>query len=279
MAAGTSAVAAATIALAVAFSGSLRHIGDRATTVAAINDAVRRWLGPGTDLQIRRVSLDGSAVAVELAGSQVPPATSALADALVPTLGSDASVRIRWSQRTSDAAREGTVPTPAARVANDTETLRPTVEAWLHTARDRGAGLEILSMRRDGNHVTVEVGGPTAPPPARSLAAGLAAERRQRTKVTVRWSPRQEFAASSHSESTTAPTTLRARQAVDSWARSRPEAVVLGLTVANGVATVDLAAQEPPPDLAALVAEVRSRAGTSTVVRLAPLRQVSPTAP
>ncbi len=54
---------------------------------------------------------------------------------------------------------------------------------------------------------------------------------------------------------------------------------MLGVTVANGVATVDLAAEEPPPDLAALVAEVRSRAGTSTVVRLAPLRQVSPAAP
>lgn len=98
-------------------------------------------------------------------------------------------------------------------------------------------------------------------------------------KVTVRWTPRQEFAASSDSESPTAATTLQARQAVDSWARSHPEVAVLGVSVANGVSTVDLAAEEPHPDLAALVAEVRSRAGTSTVVRLAPLRQVSPTAP
>lgn len=280
VAAGTIAVAAATVLLAVVLSAGLRHTVDQATALTAVNDEVVRWLGSGSELQIRHVSVDGARVVVELAGSTPPPPTSALAGALVSSVGPDASVQVRWSQRTTDTAPAVAAPgsTAVAEGDGDGEAFRSQAEAWLSAGS--ASGSQIVSLKLTGDELVVEVGGPVAPPQARALATAVASARGRPTKVTVRWTPRQEFAASSDAAPLAADATLRARQTVDSWARGHPVVVVvLNVSVANGVTTVDLAAEAAPADVDLLVATLKSRVGTSVVVRLAPLQRISPGTP
>ncbi|MDQ6727746.1 MAG: DUF389 domain-containing protein, partial [Actinomycetota bacterium] len=279
VAVSTAVVAVATVALGVVLASGLKNTVDSATTIAAVNKEVARWLGPGTDLEVRQVDLNGSLVTVELVGSQQPPPTSTLADALVPEVGPDASVRVRWSQRTSGTAPAGVTSTVPASTPDNVAPLRPVVDAWLHTAPENGAGLEIISLKLKGDDLTVEVGGPVVPRRPVPWHRRWRRSEARHTKVTVQWTPRQEFAATSGTSTSPSDASLRARQAVDSWARAHPDVAVLRVTVAGGVATVDVAGPDPLPDLATLIAGVRAAAGTTAVVRLAPLRQVSPAAP
>lgn len=272
VAAGTMAVAAATVALAVVLSGGLRDTVDEATTLQAVNDEVVSWLGSGSDLQLRDVSVDGANVVVELAGSKPPPPTSALAGALVGAVGPDAAVQVRWSQRTTETAPASTAAGPTSVVAAGGESFRPMAEAWLHAASATGS--EVVSLDLAGDELTVEVGGPVAPPQARPLATAVAAARGKPTKVTVRWTPHLEFAASSDSNAPAATVALHARQVVEAWARSRPGVLVLGVSVARGVTTVDLAAETAPSDVSVLVATLRREFGQTPVVRLAPLQRI-----
>lgn len=271
--AGIAAIAAATVALAVVLTGSVRHTVDTATTLKAVNAEVVRWLGTGTDLAVRGVSVMGTEVVVQLAGSKPPPPTSVLAAALVQAVGPNASVQVRWSQRTSETAPKATVPGSTTLATSGAEALRPAVEAWL--AAGSSAGSEIVSLSLTGNKLTVEVGGPVPPPEGGPLATAVAAARGKPTDVTVRWTPRQEFAASSGTTSSVAEIGLRARQAVDAWAQTHPDVTVLGVSVVAGVATVDLAAETSPPDVEVLTAALRSQAGVAAVVRLAPLRRLT----
>lgn len=218
--------------------------------------------------------MNGAAVVVELAGSKVPPPTSALAGALVPAVGPDASVQVRWSQDTTETATAGTAPGSTTVPTVGGEAFRPLADAWLKTGSSTGS--QILSLELKGDELVVEVSGPVAPPLARPLATAVAAARGRPTKVTVRWTPRQEFAVSSDARSPIADAALRARQVVDSWAVEHPDIAVLGVSVANGVATVDLAAESEPVDVDALIGALRSQAGTGAVVRLAPLRRLGP---
>lgn len=133
----------------------------------------------------------------------------------------------------------------------------------------------MLSLKLREDDLVVEVGGPVAPPLARSLATAVVAARGRPTKVTVRWTPRQEFAASSDATSLTSDAALRARQIVDSWVGAHPEVAVLGVTVPRGVARVDLAAETTPADVDTLVAALRAQAGMATEVRLASLRRLN----
>ncbi len=277
VAAGTMAVVVATIGVAVVLSGGLRDTVHQAAALKAVNDQVVRWLGPGSDLEVRRISVDGSNVILELQGSDPPPPTSALATALSPALGPGISVQVRWSQRATQTAPATTVPGSATIAPASAEAYRTLVKAWLESGS--ASSSEILSLGLNGDELVVEVGGAVAPPRARPLATAVAAARGRPTKVMVRWTPRQEFAASSGTASNTVDDKLRAREAVDSWADSHPDVAVLGVSVIDGVTTVDLAAETAPADLDTLVASLRSRAGTSAVIRLAPLRRISPGSP
>ena len=102
----------ATVAIAIPLTSRRstlrRHHVNKATSSPKSN-----WLG-NKDLEVTTLDVIGTAVTVELTGLDEPPEAYALATRLVPALGADAEVTVRWDARAqgSASAEHHLPPTP-----------------------------------------------------------------------------------------------------------------------------------------------------------------------
>jgi hypothetical protein len=119
--------------------------------------------------------------------------------------------------------------------------LQPLVQSWLAAG---GTGtLQIAQLAKNGDTVSVELKGPSAPPPA---------------------SP--------------ATDTQKARAAVTDWLAANPGPEILSVTVAGGTATIDLAGPDPSQVAAGLWTALQAQLGpgTTIVIRFAQLKILTP---
>lgn len=238
-----------------------------AQTTRAVNQAAVSWLAPYPSLALTGASISGTLVTVDVAGPTSPPPTTTLAQALTGVLGPRAAVQVRWFQTTSATSSRST-----ATLSLTLAQIRPIVQSWLASG---ASTLQIAQLTKSGGTVSVELEGPSAPPPADLLAQAISKRADQTVTVSVSWrttSPATAPAASPPSD------TQKARAAVTGWLAAHPGLQVLGVSVAGGIATIDLAGTDPAqvtPDLrAALAAQLGP--DVTIAIRFAQLKALTP---
>ena len=238
-----------------------------AQATQAVNQAAVSWLAPYPSLTLTGASITGSLVTVEVTGPASPPPTTSLAQALTGVLGPRAAVQVQWFQTTSATASRG-----AAAVPLTLAQIQPVVASWL---ADQASTLRIAQLAKNGGAVSVTLEGPSAPPPADRLAQAISKRAGQAVTVSVTWHTAAPAAAP-------ASDVQKARVALNDWLATHPGLQVLGVSVAGGSATIDLAGPDPALVTAGLRDALAARLGpdVTIVFRFAQLKTITPeTAP
>jgi hypothetical protein len=258
------ATAAVAVPLAANSLGNITH----AQATQTVNQAVVSWLAPFPGLRASAVDIEGSQVSVDVVGPISPPSSESLATTLIGALGPKAAVRVRWFQTTEGSGSHQKRPTTLTQ-----SELRSAVETWLSSASGNQS-TQIVKNTISGDNVTVNLAGPSSPPPAASLAQLMSKQAGQPITVSVSWSMQYLETAQSGATATNGEgQALNVRAVVDRWAASHPGVEIIGTAVVAGIATIDLAgtsAAQVTPDLRqALVTQLGS--GTTIVIRFAQL--------
>jgi uncharacterized hydrophobic protein (TIGR00271 family) len=261
--AGAAALVAVAVPLTAASAANARH----AQLTEAVNQAVVTWLAPDPALTLTGASISGSLVTVEVTGSASPPSTTSLAQALTALLGPGAAVQVRWFQTTTAAASRvaGSSPLTLAQ-------LRPLVQSWLAKTAGGASSMRIVQLASSGNVVSVELAGPSAPPPATTLAQAISKRAGRTVTVSVSW---QTTAAPAPSPPSGAQ---QARAVAATWLSSHPGLDLLDVSLADGTATIDLAGTQPPPVTAGLRTALETKLGpdVTIVIRFTRLTVLTP---
>ena len=150
--------------------------------------------------------------------------------------------------------------------------IQPVVQSWL---ADAASTLQIVHLTKSGGAVSVALEGPSAPPPADLLAQAISKRAGQTVTVSVTWRTPAPATAPS---AVPASDAQKAQAAVSDWLAAHPGLQALGVSVAGGIATIDLAGTDPAqvtPDLrAALTAQLGP--GATIVIRFAQLKTLTP---
>ena len=238
-----------------------------AQTTQAVNQAAVSWLAPYPSLTLTGASISGALVTVDVTGSTSPPSTTSLAQALTGVLGPRVAVQVRWFQTTSATSSRS-----AGTLSLTLVQIQPVVQSWLAGA---ASTLQIVQLTKSGDAVSVALEGASAPPPADLLAQAISKRAGQTVTVSVTWRTPAPATAPSAAP---ASDTQKAQAAVSSWLAAHPGLQALGVSVAGGIATIDLAGTDPAqvtPDLrAALTAQLGP--GITIVIRFAQLKTLTP---
>ncbi|MEC9225342.1 MAG: DUF389 domain-containing protein [Actinomycetota bacterium] len=148
----------ATVAIAIPLTSRSLNAAASSRQQSDILTEVELWLG-NKDLEVTTLDVIGAAVTVEITGLDEPPEAYALATRLVPVLGADAEVTVRWDARAQGSASAGTPP-----AADPTEVATAVLNDWLADITSEGIMLELLEVTVTEGQVDVVVGGPGAPP-------------------------------------------------------------------------------------------------------------------
>ena len=235
----------ATVAIAIPLTSRSLNAAESSRQQSEILTEIESWLG-GRDLDVTSLEVIGTTVTVELTGLDEPPDAYALATRLVPVLGADAEVTVRWDARAQGSATAGTPP-----AADPTEVATEVLNEWIATVATNGIILELLEVTVADGQVDVVVSGPAAPPSSPELANDVAEAVGVAVTLDIRWI--QSFDPTLADE----PPTDRVARLVDAWVGRRSSVRVLSTTV-NGSSTagwsvlVDLAAAGQPVGLDAL---------------------------
>ncbi len=227
------------------------------------------WLD-GRDLDVTQLDIIGTRVTVEVTGLDEPPDAYDLATRLVPLLGVDAEVTVRWDARAQGTASAGTPP-----AADPVDVATDVLQTWVDETAAAGIILELLDVNVDGGRVDAVVTGPVAPPASPGLPDLVAQAIGAEVTLSVRWI--QSFDPTLAAE---APAD-RITRIVDAWigARTSVRAIAADVTGSDNTGwnvLVDLAADGTPLGLGTLHDTLRTALpGTVTVtVRTLPLEVV-----
>lgn len=235
----------ATVAIAIPLTSRSLNAAESSRQQNEILTEIESWLG-GRDLEVTTLDVLGASVTVELTGLDEPPDAYALATRLVPVLGADAEVTVRWDARAQGSATAGTPP-----AADPTEVATAVLNEWIATVAAKGVVLELLEVTVADGQVDVVVSGPAAPPSSPELANDVAEAVGAAVTLDIRWI--QSFDPTLADE----PPTDRVARLVDAWVGRRSSVRVLSTTVKGSSAAgwsvlVDLAAAGQPVGLDAL---------------------------
>lgn len=255
---GLGAAIVATAAVATPLTSATLADESHAATTEAVNQAVVDWLSPYPSLSLTGVSISGVLVTAEVTGSTSPPRTTSLVKALSNILGSSVAVRVQWYQ-TSSSSASPTSPSLKTSALSMTE-LRSLVESWL--AGEQG-GMQIVRLTKSGSSVSVELRGPSAPPPAGKLAQSISKRAGEVVTVAVSWQTGRASAGSG-----TSSPARTARAVVESWLGSHPGVVLLGVSASTGTVTVDLAGTTPAEVTPDLWSRLEAKLGSGTPVAI-----------
>ena len=273
--AGFLAVAAAAVAVTAPLTADTLANASHAQATQAVNQAAVSWLAADPALTLTGTSISGALVTVDVAGATSPPPTASLAKALTGLLGPQAAVAVRWYQTTSVAPVHNTGSTPLTLAQ-----LRSLVQSWLAGAAGGASSLRITQLTRSGDAVNVELGGATAPPPALQLAQAISKRAGRPVTVSVSWRTSPVPAAPAPAASTASPASgaQQAQNVVTTWLASHPGLEILGVTVAGGTATIDLAGADPAQVTPGLRTALQAQLGPDVkiVIRFAELKAITP---
>jgi hypothetical protein len=119
--------------------------------------------------------------------------------------------------------------------------LQPLVQSWLAAG---GTGtLRIAQLAKNGDTVSVELKGPSAPPPTNLLAQAISKKAGQAVTVSVSWQTTSPATASAVGPATD---TQKARTAVTDWLAANPGPEILSVTVADAPPRSTSPAPTPP---------------------------------
>ena len=238
-----------------------------AQTTQAVNQAAVSWLAPYPSLTLTGASISGTLVTVDVTGPASPPPSTSLAQALTGVLGPRAAVQVRWFQTTSatSSRRAGTLSLTLAQI-------QPVVQSWLAGA---ASTLQIIQLTKSGDTVSVALEGSSAPPPADLLAQAISKRAAQTVTVSVTWRTPSPATAPSAAP---ASDTQKAQAAVSDWLAAHPGLQALGVSVAGGTATIDLAGTDPAQVTPGLRAALTAQLGpdVTIVIRFAQLKTLTP---
>ena len=229
----------ATVAIAIPLTSRSLNAAASSRQQSDILNEVELWLG-NQDLDVTTLDVIGTAVTVELTGLDEPPEAYALATRLVPVLGADAEVTVRWDARAQGSASAGTPP-----AADPTEVATAVLNDWLASIANEGTMLELLEVTVTEGQVDVIVSGPAAPPSSPELANNVAEAIGATVTLDIRWI--QSFDPTLADE----PPVDRVGRLVNAWVGRRSNVRVLSTAVTGSSSSgwnvlVDLAAAGQP---------------------------------
>lgn len=229
----------ATVAIAIPLTSRSLNAAASSRQQSDIFTEVELWLG-NKDLEVTTLDVIGAAVTVELTGLDEPPEAYALATRLVPVLGADAEVTVRWDARAQGSASAGTPP-----AADPTEVATAVLNDWLAGIANEGIMLELLEVTVTEGQVDVVVSGPAAPPSSPELANNVAEAIGATVTLDIRWI--QSFDPTLADE----PPGNRVGRLVNAWVGRRSNVRVLSTAVTGSSSNgwnvlVDLAAAGQP---------------------------------
>ena len=273
--AGFLVITAAAVAVTAPLTATTLASASHAQTTQAVNQAAVSWLAAAPALTLTGTSISGALVTVDVAGATSPPPTASLAKALSGLLGAGAAVEVRWYQTTSAAASHGAGSSPLT-----LEQLRSLVQSWLADAAGGASALQIAKLTRSGDTVSVDLDGASAPPPAIQLAQAISKRAGHAVTVSVSWRTSPVATTPTPAASTGSPGSdaQQARAVVTKWLTSHPGLEILGVSVAGGTATIDLAGADPAQVTPDLRTALQAQLGTNIkiVIRFAELKALTP---
>lgn len=269
---GLLAVAIATVAVAAPLTdATLLNIRQTQTT-QAVNQAAVNWLSQYPSLTLTGAHVSGALVTLDVTGPTAPPSTTSLAKALTGVLGPNAAVEVRWYQTVSAAGSQHT----GSATLTMTQ-LRSLVQSWLASST---GSLQIVKLTNSANTVSVELAGASAPPPASQLASAISKKVGHTVTVSVSWqTPSATTAQAGQTAAGSQPSGVQqARAVVSSWLAKHPGLALLGVSLADGTATIDLAGTSPSQVTSSLRTALKAHLGpdTTIVLRFAQLTTLKP---
>ena len=264
-------IVVATVGIAIPLTGRSLDAAASSRQQNEILTEIDIWLG-GIDLDVTGLDVLGDRVTVELTGLAEPPEAFDLATRLVPILGPDAEVTVRWDARAQGTASAGTPP-----AANPQQQATTVLQAWVDELALRGTMLDLLEVTITDDRVDAVVSGPLAPPSSPTLADQVADAIGEPVTLAVRWI--QSFDPTLTAE----PPAIRVERLVQAWIGPRTSvrliaSDVTGSADAGWSVLIDLAADGTPLGLDTLQSVVRSAliGDTTVTVRTMPLAVVAP---
>ncbi len=209
---GLLAVLIATVAVAVPLTIASISNASQAQATQAINQAVANWIKPDPVLTVSAVNIEGTKIKVDVIGPVAPPDSDGLIQAITAILGTTPIVQVQWIQSSRANASQHKEPTTLTHAQ-----LHALVQTWLTNGSQRDSAMRVLSITINGDSVNVELEGPSAPPPASTLARAISKQAGRPMTVSVSWSV---------GSFTTTTTTTRFSKINSSSARSPTEAVL-----------------------------------------------------
>jgi uncharacterized hydrophobic protein (TIGR00271 family) len=266
-------IVVATVAIAIPLTSRSLDAAASSRQQSEILDEIDSWLG-GIDLEVTALDVLGDRVTVELTGLAEPPEAFDLATRLVPILGPDAEVTVRWDARAQGTASAGTPP-----ATNPQQKASEVLQAWLDGLALDGTRLDLLDVSVTDDRVDAVVSGPLAPPSSPTLADDVAEALGEPVTLAVRWI--QSFDPTLTAE----PPAIRVERLTRAWIGARTSVRLIATDVTGSSETgwsvlVDLATDGTPRGLDSLRDVLRTAlpGDTTVTVRTLPLSVVAPEA-
>ncbi|MCX2934500.1 DUF389 domain-containing protein [Mycobacterium sp. CVI_P3] len=234
------AAAAAAVAVALILVPRFVALTGHARDLETATQTITNMLGAGNTLG--RITTTGDTVRAEIIGPTHPPSVQDVAAKLSNALGRPVTVQLGWIPvETPQEQKPKTPPPPLSALA-------PAVETWL---TEQSLTLKGLSF--EAGTLVVATAGPRPPESSAKLAARLKDLFGQEIPISLGWTSAPEANGPTDDETALAA----ARSTATSWAASRPDTAVLGVTGSAREVTVTLIGREAP-DVVELEADLRT---------------------
>jgi uncharacterized hydrophobic protein (TIGR00271 family) len=260
----TIGIVAATVLISLPLASRSLEAATSSRQQTDIALTVADWIGD-LQLDVTGLSVNGSELKLELTGPDEPPEAHVLARRLVPELGTDAEVVVRWDQRSQGVARADAPP-----AVDPADVAREVIDGWVGDLADDGVLLKVVELDYDNGLVDVTVSGPAPPPAAPDLPAAMADAVGRTVDLSIQWL--QSFDPGLGGE----PAEVRVERVVRAWIGPRSSVRYVASDVSSATTTIDLGADGAPAGLETLRRVVLEAVEGSTrvEVRLLPVTVV-----
>jgi uncharacterized hydrophobic protein (TIGR00271 family) len=257
----TIGIVAATVLISLPLASRSLEAATSSRQQTDIAATVDDWIGD-LQLDVTDLTVNGSELKLELTGPDEPPEAHRLARRLVPELGTDAEVVVRWDQRSQGVARADAPP-----AVDPADVAREVIDGWVGDLAHDGVVLKVVEIDYDDGLVDVTVSGPEPPPAAPDLPAAMADAVGRTVDLSIQWL--QSFDPGLGGE----PTEVRVERIVRAWIGPRSSVRYIASDVSSATTTIDLGADGTPSGLETLRRVVLEAVDGSTrvEVRLLPV--------